>query len=75
MSESRSVVSDSLRPNGLQFMEFSRPEYWSGEPFPPPGARVIDFQGARYQYVNLLTCLLCYSSPVQSPWHQLPWPC
>ena len=29
-SESRSVVSDSLRPHGLQSMEFSRPEYWSG---------------------------------------------
>ena len=30
-SESRLVVSDSLQPHGLlQFMEFSRPEYWSG---------------------------------------------
>ena len=28
-SESRSVVSDSLRPHGPS-MEFSRPEYWSG---------------------------------------------
>ena len=28
-SESRSVLSDSLRPHGLS-MEFSRPEYWSG---------------------------------------------
>ena len=38
-SESRSVVSDSLRPHGLytQSMEFSRPDYWSGEPFPSPG--------------------------------------
>ena len=35
-SESRSVVSDSLRPHGLP-MEFSRPEYWSGWPFPSPG--------------------------------------
>ena len=24
-------------PNGLQCMEFSRPEYWSGQPFPSPG--------------------------------------
>ena len=24
-------------PGGLQSMEFSRPEYWSGEPFPSPG--------------------------------------
>ena len=38
-SESCSVVSDSLRPLGLyiQSMEFSRPEYWSGQPFPSPG--------------------------------------
>ena len=34
-SESGSVVSDSLRPHGS--MEFSRPEYWSGQPFPSPG--------------------------------------
>ena len=39
---SHSVVSDSLRPpwtiahqTGLS-MEFSRQEYWSGLPFPPP---------------------------------------
>ena len=32
-------MSDSLRPHGLyiQSMEFSRPEYWSGQPFPSPG--------------------------------------
>ena len=35
-SESRSVVSNSLQLHGL-FMEFSRPEYWSGLPFPSPG--------------------------------------
>ena len=35
-SESHSVVSDSLQPHGL-CMEFSRPEYWSGKPFPFPG--------------------------------------
>ena len=28
-----SVVSDSLRPHGL---EFSKQEYWSGLPFPSP---------------------------------------
>ena len=38
-----SVVSDSLRPHGLQppqaplSMEFFRQEYWNGLPFPPPG--------------------------------------
>ena len=35
-SESCSVMSDSLRPHGL-YMESSRPEYWSGQPFPSPG--------------------------------------
>ena len=34
-SESHSVVSDSWRPRGLS-MGFSRPEYWSGWPFPSP---------------------------------------
>ena len=40
---SRSVVSDSLRPHGLQPARllcpwgFSRQEYWSGLPCPPPG--------------------------------------
>ena len=37
------VVSNSLHPHGLEpvrlllSMEFSRQEYWSGLPFPPPG--------------------------------------
>ena len=35
-SESHSVMSDSLQPHG-QSMEFSRPGYWSGKPFPSPG--------------------------------------
>ena len=30
------VASDSLQPHSLS-MEFSRPEYWSGQPFPSPG--------------------------------------
>ena len=35
---SRSVVSDSLWPHGLLCTwEFSRQEYWSGFPWPPPG--------------------------------------
>ena len=39
----RSVVSDSLQPHGLQPTRllcpwgFSRQEYWSGLPCPPPG--------------------------------------
>ena len=36
-SESRLVVSDSATPWAIQSMEFSRPEYWSGSPFPSPG--------------------------------------
>ena len=33
-SKSCSVVSTSLQPHGLQSTESSRPEYWSGQPFP-----------------------------------------
>ena len=42
-SVSHSVVSDSSQPQGLQParllcpLGFSRQEYWSGLPFPPPG--------------------------------------
>ena len=35
--ESHSVMSDSEAPWTIQFMEFSRPEYWSRELFPSPG--------------------------------------
>ena len=37
---SRSVVSDSSQPHGLQPMGFARQEYWSGVPLPSP-ARVL----------------------------------
>ena len=37
LSESRSVVSDLLLPHGLYSPKFSRPEHWSGQPFPSPG--------------------------------------
>ena len=30
-------VSDSATPWTIQSMEFSRPESWSGQPFPSPG--------------------------------------
>ena len=36
-SESRSAVPDSVTPWTIQSMGFSRPEYWTGEPFPSPG--------------------------------------
>ena len=35
--ESCSTVSDSVTPQTIQFTEFFRPEYWSGQPFPSPG--------------------------------------
>ena len=35
--ESCSLVSGSLWPHGLQSMDFSKPKYWSGKPFPSPG--------------------------------------
>ena len=35
-TESCSVMSNSLRPHGPQFMEFSRPEYWRGQTFLSP---------------------------------------
>ena len=37
MSESRSAVSDSTTPWTVESMEFSKPEYWSGSPFPSSG--------------------------------------
>ena len=36
-SESRSVMSDSSTMWTIQSIESSRPEYWSGQPFPSPG--------------------------------------
>ena len=36
-SESCSIVSDSATPWAILSMEFSRPKYWSGQPFPSPG--------------------------------------
>ena len=38
-SESRSVMFDSATPWTIQSMKFSRPEYWSGQPFPSPGIK------------------------------------
>ena len=36
-SERHSVVSDSATPRTIPSVEFTRPEYWSGWPFPSPG--------------------------------------
>ena len=40
-SKSHSVVSDSLQPHGIQSMQFSIPEYWSGKPSYPMLERVL----------------------------------
>ena len=32
-----SVISNSLQPQAPLSIEFSKQEYWSGLPFPPPG--------------------------------------
>ena len=51
------VMSDSLQPHGLRpakllcLWGFSRPEYWSGLPCPPPG--IFPIQGS---YPSLLHC-------------------
>ena len=37
LNESHSVMLDSATPWTIQSMKFSRPEYWSGWPFPSPG--------------------------------------
>ena len=37
LSESRKVVSNSVTSWTIQSKESSRPEYWSGQPFPSPG--------------------------------------
>ena len=50
------VTSDSFRPHGLQSMEFSRTEYWSGQLFPSPG---IEPRSSALQADSL---------PAQPPW-------
>ena len=55
-SESHSVVSDSLRPHELQYLEFSRLEYWSGKPFPSPG--VLPNPGMELRSPTLLADIL-----------------
>ena len=57
MEVSVTIVSDSLRPRGLEArqvplsMGFSRPEYWSGLPFPPPG----DLPGPGIKHTSLMS--------------------
>ena len=51
MMFSHSVVSNSLDPMIIQSMEFCRPEYWSGQPFPFQG--IFPTQGSN---PDLLHC-------------------
>ena len=55
---SHSDVFDLLRPQGLYHqaplsMEFSRQEYWSGLPFPPPG----DLPDPGTELDSLVSCI------------------
>ena len=43
VSESSSAVSVSLQPYDIQSMEFFRPEYWSGQPFPYPDQTLVSY--------------------------------
>ena len=61
MCEAVSVVSDSVRPRGLQparllcLWGFSRQEFWSGLPCPPP-------EGQTVRSLVLLRCPLVFTS-------------
>ena len=73
---SLSVVSDSLQPHGVQPARllcswgFSRQEYWSGLPCPPPGDLLnlgIEPRSPTLQADSLLleppqTCVLCLAA-------------
>ena len=68
---SRSVMSNSLQPHGLQLARllcpwgFSRPEYWNGLPCPPPGD--LPNQGLKpgLPYCRwILYCLSHQGSPI-----------
>ena len=63
-----SIVSDSERPHQAPLsMGFSRQEYWSGLPFPPPG--IFQTQGSNSGLLHLLHWQVDSSplSPLGSP--------
>ena len=68
-----SVMSDSLRPPVLYlFMEFSRQEYWTGLPFPPP----MDLLNP--QEWACVSCISYFGRPVLYHWatreaHRCQW--
>ena len=67
-----SVMSDSLRPlwtvacQAPPSMEFSRQEYWSRLPFPPPG----DLPGDR-TCISLVSLIFCIAGQVFTHWRSL----
>ena len=71
---SGSVASDSLRPPRTAAHQaplakgFSRPAYWSGLPFPPPGGIFLS-QGLNSRLLGLLHCRW-----ILYPWSRLGSP-
>ena len=71
MSESRSVVCDSLQHYGLYphqarlSMEFSRQEFWSSLPFPSPGD--LPDPGIEARSLTLQADSLPYEPPGKCP--------
>ena len=61
-SESRSVVSDSLRPRGL-YRTWNSPGYWSGSHFPSPG----DHPNPRIELRSPSPALQADSLPAEPP--------
>ena len=67
---SRSVVSNSLQPHVAHqaplSIEFSRPEYWSGLPFPSPGSPALQVDALlsellRKPQLNIIIWVYYYS--------------
>ena len=72
---SRSVISNYLQPRGLQFARllcpwgFSRKEYWSGLPCPPPGDPPNPGIEARSPHCRQILYYLSHQgSPIQHDW-------
>ena len=74
---SHSVVSDSLRPHdcnppGSSVLGFSRQEYGSGLPFPPPGLREWGLVEKRSIIVYVFVCMsVCAHARMSVCWLQL----
>ena len=74
---SHSVVSDSFDPmdcssSGSSVLGFSRPEYGSGLPFPPPGLREWGLVEKRSIIVYMFACMsVCVCVCMSVCWLQL----